>query len=81
MYWKNLPGKSFNADSLENLDEETIDTDVYRNTWILWSGSMKEPVEIDKPCSQVDILPTLSNLLGLDYDSRMMARNRCTVHS
>ena len=68
-----LAGKSFNADSLENLDEETIDTDVYRNTWILWSGSMKEPVEIDKPCSQVDILPTLSNLLGLDYDSRMMA--------
>ena len=49
-----LAGKSFNADSLENLDEETIDTDVYRNTWILWSGSMKEPVEIDKPCSQVD---------------------------
>ncbi len=68
-----LAGKSFNADSLENLDEETIDTDVYRNTWILWSGSMEEPVVVDKPCSQVDILPTLSNLLGLEYDSRMMA--------
>lgn len=68
-----LAGKSFNADSLENLDEETIDTDVYRNIWILWSGSMEEPVEVDKPCSQVDILPTLSNLLGLEYDSRMMA--------
>lgn len=34
---------------------------------------LEEPVEIDKPCSQVDILPTLSNLLGLEYDSRMMA--------
>ena len=34
---------------------------------------MEEPVVIDKPCSQVDILPTLSNLLGLEYDSRMMS--------
>ena len=68
-----LAGKSFNTDSLENLDEEKIDIDVYRNTWILWSASMEEPVVIDKPCSQVDILPTLSNLLGLEYDSRMMS--------
>lgn len=68
-----LAGHSFNADSLENLDEKTVDTDVYRNTWILWSGSMEEPVVVDKPCSQVDILPTLSNLLGLKYDSRMLS--------
>ncbi len=68
-----LSGKSFHTESLEDLDEETIDTDVYRNTWILWSAGMEGPVEVDKPCSQVDILPTLSNLLGLDYDSRMLA--------
>ena len=47
--------------------------DVYKNTWILWSASMERPVVVDKPCSQVDILPTLLNLLGLEYDSRMMA--------
>ena len=68
-----LAGHSFNADSLENLDEKTVDTDVYRNTWILWSGSMEEPIVVDKPCTQVDILPTLSNLLGLKYDSRMLS--------
>ena len=28
---------------------------------------------VDKPCSQVDILPTLSNLLGLKYDSRILS--------
>ena len=28
---------------------------------------------VDKPCCQVDILPTVSNLLGLEYDSRMLA--------
>lgn len=34
---------------------------------------MTQPVPVDKVCCQVDILPTLSNLLGLPYDSRMLA--------
>jgi len=28
---------------------------------------------VKKVCGQVDILPTVSNLLGLEYDSRMLA--------
>ncbi len=67
-----LAGKTFGADNLETLNEKNIDFDVYKNSLILWSGSMKEPVEVDKPCCQVDILPTLSNLLGLNYDSRLL---------
>ena len=35
-------------------------------------ASMEEAVEVDKVCCQVDILPTVSNLLGLEYDSRML---------
>mgnify|MGYP001229612181 FL=1 len=31
-----------------------------------------EPETITKPASSLDILPTLSNLLGLEYDSRLM---------
>lgn len=46
--------------------------DLYRNTMILWSGDFGEPVVIDKPCSNLDILPTLSNLFGLEYDSRLL---------
>ena len=46
--------------------------DVYRSTLILWSGSMTEPVRVAKPCSSLDILPTLSNLFGLSYDSRLL---------
>ena len=34
---------------------------------------MAEPVEADKVCCQVDILPTVSNLLGLECDFRMLA--------
>jgi phosphoglycerol transferase MdoB-like AlkP superfamily enzyme len=49
---------------------ETLD--LYRNTMILWSGDQKEPIVIDKPCSNLDILPTLSNLFGLKYDSRLL---------
>ena len=33
---------------------------------------MQEPVTVDAPTCTLDILPTLSNLLGLPYDSRML---------
>lgn len=44
----------------------------YRSTLILWSGSMTEPVTVEKPCSSIDVIPTLCNLFGLDYDSRLI---------
>ncbi|HWT27734.1 MAG TPA: LTA synthase family protein, partial [Mobilitalea sp.] len=46
--------------------------EIYRNYFILWSEGMKEDIVIDKPCSSLDILPTLSNLFGLTYDSRLL---------
>ncbi len=69
-----LSGKKFgSSEAMERLDESSIDFDVYKSSLILWSASMTEPVVVDKPCCQVDILPTVSNLLGLEYDSRMLA--------
>lgn len=69
-----LSGRTFGSSKdLEALNESAIDFDVYKNTLILWSDSMEEPVQVDKPCCQVDILPTVSNLLGLEYDSRMLS--------
>lgn len=67
-----LAGKKFGGAKLEYLSEADLDFDVYRNTLIMWSGSMKEPVKVDKICGQIDILPTVSNLLGLEYDSRLL---------
>lgn len=52
--------------------EENFET--YLSTLILWSGDMegKEPVHITKPVCSLDILPTVSNLMGLEYDSRLL---------
>lgn len=48
--------------------------DLFRNNLILWNKQFEEnPIEIDKPCCSVDILPTLLNLFGFAYDSRMYA--------
>ena len=51
-------------------DTENV-TSRYRNTLLMWSGCMEEPVTVDIPCSSVDIVPTICNLFGLEYDSRL----------
>lgn len=45
--------------------------ELYKSNLILYTNGM-EPVTIDRPCSSLDIIPTLSNLLGLEYDSRLL---------
>lgn len=47
--------------------------DLYRNSLILWNAGMTENVTVDKACGSMDILPTLLNLFGFDFDSRMYA--------
>jgi len=47
--------------------------EIFQNTLILWSGDMEgASVQVDKYCSSLDVMPTLSNLFGLDYDSRLI---------
>lgn len=47
--------------------------EIYENSLILWSADLEEPVHVDKYCSSLDVMPTLANLFGLEYDSRLMA--------
>ena len=42
---------------------------------LIWSGSMKEPVKVEKVCSSLDVLPTVLNLFGIEYDSRLLMGN------
>lgn len=45
----------------------------YENAFICYNAGMKNPVVVDTPCCTVDIIPTLLNLFGVDYDSRLLA--------
>jgi len=56
---------------LRGFTDTESDTSRYRNTLLMWSGAIKEPIEVDTPCSSIDIVPTICNLFGLDYDSRL----------
>ena len=60
----------------ENLDElagHEVENnfELYKSIFILWKKGMT-PIIINKPSSSLDIIPTLSNLFGLEYDSRLL---------
>src|SRR5699024_2554653 len=44
--------------------------ELYRNACIIYKKGMT-PEQVDRPCSSLDLLPTLCNLFGLDFDSRL----------
>lgn len=44
--------------------------EIYKNRCIIWKQGMESEV-IDAPTSHLDLLPTLSNLFGLEFDSRL----------
>ncbi len=58
---------------LTGIDDTEKDTSRYLNTLIIWSGSMEEPVVVDTPCTGIDVLPTVLNLFGVEYDSRLLS--------
>lgn len=45
--------------------------EINRSNFILWNSEM-ETVEVEKIGSQIDVLPTIYNLFGLEYDSRLI---------
>lgn len=50
-----------------------VDTDIelFKNTLLIWHKGI-EPLEVDKPGCNLDITPTLANLFGLPFDSRLL---------
>ncbi len=59
-----LYGLPDNAEMFSNFD-------LYRNFFTVYSTSMEKPVIVEEPCSTIDILPTVLNLFGIEYDSRL----------
>ena len=61
------------------LDNNTINSlssyyrdniEINHNALIIWNNKMKNVV-VDKPCMAIDVIPTVYNLFGIDYDSRL----------
>lgn len=65
---------AMDMNNLEELAGKELEgkLEIYRNSLILWNSGM-ETVKIEKTCSALDIMPTLLNLFGFEYDSRLFA--------
>lgn len=59
-------------DEISELLGHDVETnfEIFKNGCIIYKPGM-EPEPIDTPCSHLDLLPTLSNLFGLEFDSRL----------
>ncbi len=63
-----LSDASLNEFAGENLDHQF---ELYRSTGIIYADGM-EPVEVNKYVANIDLMPTIYNLMGVPYDSRLL---------
>lgn len=45
----------------------------FKSTLIFWVGGLEKNIVVDEYCCNVDVLPTILNLWGFEYDSRLLA--------
>ena len=45
----------------------------YKSTLVFWVGGLEKNIVVDEYCCNVDVLPTILNLWGFEYDSRLLA--------
>ena len=57
----------------ELIGYEIDDFSKYKSSLIFWVGGMEENIVVDEYCCNVDVLPTILNLWGFEFDSRMLA--------
>ena len=63
-----------NDDQYSNLmGENIVKFTKFRSNLLFWVGGLEEPIVVEEYCSTADILPTILNLWGFAYDSRMLA--------
>ena len=67
---------NLNLEQMNELSGRSLDEviEVNRSSFILWNNKA-EKVKVDKVASQIDVLPTLLNLFGIEYDSRLIIGN------
>lgn len=65
---------TLSIDEVNEVSSYTRDSivEVNRSNFILWNSEIEEPIQVNKVGSQIDVLPTLLNLFGIEYDSRLL---------
>ncbi len=65
---------TLSTDEVNEISTYTKDgvVEVNKSNFIIWNNQMEEPIVVDKVGSQIDVLPTLLNLFGIEYDSRLI---------
>ena len=59
-------------EQMEELASKELDKySLYKNDLIIYNPGV-ENVEVDKVCNTIDVLPTVLNLFGIEYDSRLI---------
>ena len=51
----------------DGINKSDVDFYIILDKWL-----SKEPIKIEKVCSSLDVLPTVLNLFGIEYDSRLL---------
>lgn len=51
---------------------DDIKFDIHKNSFLLWNSAMPNSIKVTKYASSLDILPTMLNLFGVEYDSRLL---------
>ena len=61
------------TEEIEDLTGEAVEEnfELHRSSLIVYAPGM-EPEVVERPVSSLDIIPTISNLMGLDFDSRLL---------
>lgn len=44
----------------------------HHSTALIWNSEMKESIKVDKIACNLDLLPTILNLFGIEFDSRLL---------
>ena len=57
------------VDSLSSYQRDDV-VEINHNSLIIWNSQM-ETVDVSKTCMSCDVLPTVLNLFGVDYDARL----------
>ncbi len=61
-----------NSEIKEVMEIEDEKLDIHKNHLIIWNNQMSDVIEINKYSSSLDILPTVLNLFGIKFDSRLL---------